>query len=275
MNHRSRNPAEQPFAGTRSVFVIGSPRSGTSALAWALAQHPDMCTGPEADFPYYFGQSREFDRVWDLCVKRQDGWIARHGITREEYLAALGLGLDQLFQRRSKGRRWVDSTPANVLVAPRLALLFPNSQFLHIVRDGRFVVGSLMNSGFDVRAARDFTFATETWASYVRAGRKFLEASPERAREVRQERLEDDPEAVMREVQEFLGLEPSAKLAEYLRTHRINSSYGKGPREDRPASAASVSPKAPWRSWTPKEKDTFREIATATMVELGYDTSLE
>ena len=50
MNDPRRKPAEQPLPGTRSVFVIGSPRSGTSVLAWTLAQHPDMCTGPEADF---------------------------------------------------------------------------------------------------------------------------------------------------------------------------------------------------------------------------------
>ena len=275
MNDRPEKPAKQTFPGTRAAFVIGSPRSGTSILAWAVAQHPDMCTGPEADFPYYFGQSGEFDRVWDLCTKREDGWIARHGITREEYLACLGLGLDQLFLRRSKDRRWVDSTPANVLVGPKLALLFPNAQFLHIVRDGRFVVSSLMKSGFDVRAAKDFTFATKTWATYVKAGREFEKASPERVLEVRQESLEKDPHSVMREVQEFLGLEHSDRMAEYLRTHRINSSYGSTPRENLKETSTASVPKTPWRSWTRFEKDTFSGIAAETMVEFGYDTSLE
>ncbi len=275
MNDRPEKPAEQTFPGTRAAFVIGSPRSGTSILAWAVAQHPDMCTGPEADFPYYFGQSGEFDRVWDLCTKREDGWMVRHGVEREEYLACLGLGLDQLFQRRSEGRRWVDSTPANVLVGPRLALLFPNAQFLHIVRDGRFVVSSLMKSGFDHPSAKDFTLATQTWADYVKAGRAFEKASPERVLEVRQERLESEPESVMKDVQEFLGLEHSDKLAEYLRTHRINSSYGNTPRENLLETKPASVPKTPWKDWAASEKVTFSKIAAATMVELGYDTSLE
>ncbi len=275
MNDRPEKPAEQTFPGTRAAFVIGSPRSGTSILAWAVAQHPDMCTGPEADFPYYFGQSGEFDRVWDLCTTRKDGWLVRHGVEREEYLACLGLGLDQLFQRRSEGRRWVDSTPANVLVGPKLALLFPNAQFLHIVRDGRFVVNSLMKSGFDIEAASDFTVATKTWATFVKAGRAFEDASPERVLEVRQERLEEDPESVMREVQEFLGLEHSDGLAEFLRTHRINSSYGAAARDDLQETRPARVSKTPWKDWSAKEKTTFSEIATETMVELGYDTSLE
>ena len=275
MSNPSIDSAGDPFPGTRSVFVIGSPRSGTSVLAWAVAQHRDMWTGPEADFPYQFGRTREFDRIWNLCARRESGWLARHEVTREEYLACIGLGLDQLFRRRSKGRRWVDSSPANVLVGPKLAQLFPNATFLHIVRDGRWVVNSLMKSGIDVRATKDFTTATKTWRTYVTAGREFEAAHPERVLEVRQDRLERDPESVMREVQAFLDLEHSDKPAEFLRTRRINSSYANTLRENLKVTNPDAVPKAPWRHWSPSEKDTFRSIAMETMAELGYDTSLE
>ena len=270
------NPLDgKPLSGTRSVFVIGSPRSGTSVLGWAIAQHQDMWTGPEADFPYQFGRSRELERIWNLCAKRKGGWLDRHEVSREEYLASIGLGLDQLFRTRSKGQRWIDSTPANVLVAPMLAQLFPNAKFLHIVRDGRWVVNSLMRSGIDVRAAKDFTTATKTWRTYVNAGRKFGDAQPDRALEVRQEKMERNPESVMREVQCFLDLEHSDKPAEFLRTRRINSSYATTLRENLKETNPNAVPKAPWQQWSPSEKDTFRSLAMETMAELGYDTSLE
>ena len=267
--------AAAPLPGTPAVFVIGSPRSGTSVLAWATAQHRDMWTGPEADFPYQFGRSRELDRIWNLCSKRETGWLARHEVSREEYLACIGLGLDQLFRRRSKGRRWIDSSPANVLVGPMLARLFPNAKFLHIVRDGRWVVNSLLKSGIDVRATKDFDTATKTWRTYVRAGREFGTTHPDRVLEVRQERLERDPESVMREVQRFLDLEHSDKPAEFLRTRRINSSYAGNLRENLKETNPDAVPKTPWRQWSAAEKQVFRSIAMETMAELGYDTSLE
>ena len=275
MSNPSNPLAGEPFPGTRSVFVIGSPRSGTSVLAWAIAQHRDMWTGPEANFPYQFGRTRELDRIWNLCAKRESGWLAWHEVSREEYLACIGLGLDQLFRRRSKGRRWVDSSPANVLVGPMLARLFPNAKFLHIVRDGRWVVNSLLNSGIDVRAARDFTTATKTWNTYVNAGRKFGESHPDRVLEVRQEELERGPESVMREVQRFLDLEHSDKPAEFLRTRRINSSYAKTLRENLKETSPDAVPTAPWRHWSFFQKSTFRSVAMETMADLGYETSLE
>ena len=275
MSNPSNPTAGKPFPGSRAVFVIGSPRSGTSVLAWAIAQHPDMFTGPEVDFTYHFGLSREFDRIWERCAERESGWLSRHDITRDEFVAFVGLGLDQLVRRRSKGRRWVDSTPANVLVGPMLARLFPNAKFVHIVRDGRWVVNSLMKSGIDVRAARDFSTATKTWRTYVNAGREFANAHPGRVMEVRQEMLERDPESVMRSVQRFLGLKHLDKPAAFLKTRRINSSYATTLRENLKETSPDAVPKAPWRGWSASEKDIFRSIATQTMAELGYDTSLE
>ena len=50
-----------------------------------------------------------------------------------------------LLTRTSNGRRWIDQTPANTLVVDRLAEMFPGARFLHILRDGRRVVHSMIN----------------------------------------------------------------------------------------------------------------------------------
>ena len=34
----------------KPVFVVGSPRSGTSILAWCLGQHPNMFPVPESNW---------------------------------------------------------------------------------------------------------------------------------------------------------------------------------------------------------------------------------
>ena len=266
----------KPVESSRSVFLIGCPRSATSVFAWALAEHPDMWTGPEADFPYYFSSSGEIDRVWKLASSREGRLAGFAQVRSGGILACLGLGIDHIFLRRSGGKRWVDSTSENTLVGPQLMLLFPHTQFIHIIRDGRLVVSSMIHSGFDTAWATDFGLACETWVSFVRAGLEFQETVPQRVLEVRQERFASDPDTVMRKVQEFLGLEYSGRPSHFLRTYRINSSYGnKSPADVKKSKPLSVIPKTPWKSWTPSQKAIFREIAGPTMTDVGYVVSLD
>ena len=57
--------------------------------------------------------------------------------------------------KKSRGKRWVDQSPSYTLIASELARLFPDAQFLHIVRDGRRVVNSMIRSGFEEPWASD------------------------------------------------------------------------------------------------------------------------
>jgi len=36
--------------GSKPIFVVGSPRPGTSILTWCLGQHPNMFPVPEANW---------------------------------------------------------------------------------------------------------------------------------------------------------------------------------------------------------------------------------
>ena len=52
------------------VFVIGSPRSGTSVTAWALHQHPELWTSHETEFlRELFGENRPH-RAYDEGTSR-------------------------------------------------------------------------------------------------------------------------------------------------------------------------------------------------------------
>src|SRR5438874_4826617 len=100
------------------VFVIGSPRSGTTALARALGQHSQLCTSAESDFLFYLFQGQHaqkaFQRATDVAGER---WLAVHGVDKKEFLAFLGLGLNALYTSRSQGRRWIEQTPLYRLIA--------------------------------------------------------------------------------------------------------------------------------------------------------------
>ena len=66
----------------QQVFVIGCPRSGTSALSWALAEHPKMWTSAESDFMHQMFKGNMLFDVYKNSMDRPDtGWLKKNGVT--------------------------------------------------------------------------------------------------------------------------------------------------------------------------------------------------
>src|SRR4029453_11112594 len=151
----------------KPIFVVGSPRSGTSILTWCLGQHPNIFAVPESN---WMG-----DFVIDVAVAHQVGAARGHlsilsamNITRDELLADFGRTINDLilshrsdlertraaisslpeFMRRPMSEakmRWVDGTPEYSLHIYALRKLFPEAVFIHVLRDVRDVVRSMLN----------------------------------------------------------------------------------------------------------------------------------
>jgi len=230
-----------------------------------------------------FGEGR-LRKAYKKAVERPDGgWLQKHQMDFDEFAQHLGTGLDLLFRSRSGGKRWVDATPGHTLMAEDLACLFPKARFIHILRDGRAVVNSMIHSGFgklgfnsDVEKAlpwaEDFRVAAETWVHYVTLGREFVEACPQRCIEVRQEDLILEPEKLFRAVFAFLGVEHCPKSVEFVQRKRVNSSFDPGPRSGSDIHNRSKESllKIPWQEWTEAMRADFKEIAGSTMARMGY-----
>ena len=246
------------------VFVIGCPRSGTSALAWALAKHPKFWTSAESNFLVDIlkptGRIRSiYDHVTRI-VPDQKGWLNRNSVTFEEMMAYLGSGIDQLYLSRSRGRRWVEQSPSYTLICTELAYLFPNAKFLHALRDGTKVVNSMIHSNFNETWSTDFEIACRTWQHYVDLVLEFQNEFPDRVLEVRNEALISDRKPTTHAILNFLDEEPSDDMAIFLETRWVNSSFGSN-RE---------TPPSPWTSWTADQRSTFRRIAGERMHVTGY-----
>ncbi|MEW5877086.1 MAG: sulfotransferase [Acidobacteriota bacterium] len=214
------------LADLEGVFVVGCPRSGTSALAWALAQHPRLWTSTESDFLFHLFGRGHLRRAFQACISRPDeSWLKKENVSYEEFCRFLGKGISALFRSRSKNRIWVDQSPTYTLLLEDLVHLFPNAKFLHVVRDGRKVVASMLASGFDEEWARDVRVAWETWVFFVKAGLQAEHRWPTRVMRVSQERMRQEPEELMGEVFRFLRLEYHEEPARFLRENIINSSF--------------------------------------------------
>jgi len=249
------------------VFVIGAPRSGTSVLAWSVAAHPDFWTSPETDFLYWLFARGHLDEAMSKSIDRSDnGWLTRMELNRADLIEALGVGINGLISKASGGLRWVDQSPTYTLATNELARLFPGAMFLHILRDGRSVVNSMIKSGFSASWASDFRLACRTWSTFVERAQSFAEVRPNRCLTIQYGALVADPEAQFAAVMEFLGAPQSPAPANFLMGNRINSSY----QPDGPPSGY-VGPSDPWSSWSQKEQAIFMEEAGDTMAKFGFD----
>jgi hypothetical protein len=259
------------------VFIIGAPRSGTTALAWSLAKHPAFWTAGESQILLDLFGDGELERNYARASTLGGSFLAQNGVERDAFLGYVGVGLNALFTSCSGGRRWIDKTPANTLIASVIADLFPGALFLHILRDGRQVVHSMLN--FATLGSRshlesmtepwmhDFRAACITWREHVQAALRFEAEHPDRCLTVAHDRLVDDPLGSFERIFSFLGAEPNDAPAEHIRTHLLNSSFADDGSD--PAARDRLAVTTLWRRWPAGRREIFREEAGDTLAAAG------
>jgi hypothetical protein len=273
------------------VFLIGSPRSGTSILAWSLAQHSRLWTSNETHILYeLFGRGyldgagrgpQLVEKAFGKAKDRPEGtWLEKQSVSKKEFLGFLGVGLNALFTSRSGDRRWVDQTPSYTTMVDLLADMFPGAQFVHILRDGRRVVHSMVHflkpneelkrsskaGGHLPPWAEDFQDACRTWRNFVEASLRFAEHYPGRAVTVTNEDLVRNPDREFRRLFEFLGVPPEEGPAAFFASNRINSSF----RPNSKDRAWVQQLTEPWKEWTEEQCRVFAEEAGETLVRCGF-----
>ncbi len=263
------------------VFIVGAPRSGTTALGRALSNHSDFWTSEETHILYWlFGNGRladEFDR-WKTR-RASPTWFQAQDVGWEEFLEHLGLGFNALFTGRSWGRRWVDHTPYYVLMIDVLAPMFPGARFVHILRDGRSVVHSMINvavtladrerdqmrSGdFLPEWTNDFREACKTWRTCAEAALSASSRYTDRCLTIRHDRLSADAHESFRAILAFLEADYEPRPANYWRSNRINSSFNRG------AGSTQIEGARSWAKWTRDERRTFVEECGELLIALGF-----
>jgi len=253
-------------------FVAGCPRSATSAFSWALSEHKDLQTSAESNFIYYLLRDEDSSiySAYDIAQKVDDGWFNQHNIERSLYLKFIGKGIVDMLTTTCETNVFVEQSPENILIADKIITMFPETKIIHMIRDGREVVNSMLKSGFSAPWSKDFKLACETWNHFVKKGYDFSQKYPDNILNVYQKDLVYDTENAVKKVVEFLDLDYEENTVKYLQTKRVNSSYGNDENNNfKTAKDPSMLKKPQWEKWSDSEKNKFDEIAGKTMKLVG------
>ena len=117
----------------KSVFIVGCPRSGTSIFSTMLAVNPNIANLSEA---IYIWEPRDINHKRDHLKMVSD--------VTESDMARIR-GAFGLYQRIKGKPCFVNKNPRSSVRIGFIQKIFPEAYFIHIVRDGRAVVNSIMN----------------------------------------------------------------------------------------------------------------------------------
>lgn len=275
-------------------FLVGCGRSGTTLLRSMFTFHPEVAIPYESYFVVSMG--RPAHRVWyeteegfaletflgDLF--RQFGFRhwnlpereVRQTLTESppgSYAGAVRQ-VFALYARRQGKRRYGDKTANYVLDVPLLAELFPEARFVHLIRDGRDVALSWLDTGWEF-GPQTVEEAALYWRYYVQRGRRAgAQIGGERYRELRYEDLIDHPGDALRDLCAFLELDYDPAMLSYF------EGAGKV-LQAMPRPEWHVNLRLPvtrglrdWKQQMPRrELALFERLAGEVLEELGYESS--
>ena len=207
----------------RPLFIVGAPRSGTTLLQTLVDGYSPIAIPPESHvFPRFYpfldgyGDLRqplhlralvrdlltdEKIVAWDLQTSVEE--FCRELPTDSTARDVIGR-LYRLYARKEGKSCWGDKTTVHVLYMREIRSLFPEAQFVHILRDGRDVAESLARIAIGKKSA---WANAHRWVQYVQAAEAFQrQAPPGTYLEVRYENLVRQPDEEMRRLFAFLGL---------------------------------------------------------------------
>jgi hypothetical protein len=278
-----------PFANAtdRPVFIGAAPRSGTTLLRLMLNSAPELGIPRETkvlvtawDERRQFGDLRveaNRRRLADRLVEVLPGpQSPRLGVLppelHERMMAApptlgsiVGTALATYAERHDKPR-WGDKRPVYSRYLDAVFSMFPDAQFIHVVRDPRAAVASMAQMWYDGRVAP----GAELWERSLRAVEPWRDRlAPDQFYEVRYEDLIADPKGALKRLANFVTLDVDSVEA-MLRYHEhgdetspVHPDVGKPP---------MVSNIDKWRSALDDGQTAFVEAVTGPwMQRYGYE----
>lgn len=254
------------------IIIMGAPRSGTTYVNAIVNRHPQV---------FLTHETRIF--VWMHRTMAEGLSHPQRFLShREKFEKHLARRLPDLVREfyqelRPGAVHWGDKNPHYASpdhrgVLPMIRDLFPGSKFIHVYRDGRDVVASLLRKRFpDGRRWVDFEGAHELWNGHIERGHAFGdEVARDRFLEIRYEDLVSDDVSWARRIFDFLGIELDPGVEAFCRGQREERTPFSGPTRNLTGSAGG----SDWHGLLDEdERRRSAEALRANLIRFGYRAS--
>jgi tetratricopeptide (TPR) repeat protein len=205
-------------ASGRPLFVVGMMRSGTSLVEQILAGHSAVFGAGELPYMERLAQFMDTNAP-DITA-----------LGKPQLNACADRYLEHIDALNGEARRVTDKMPQNFLHLGYIALLFPNARVIHCRRNA---VDTCLSCYFQNFAAiQAHAFDLENLGAYYNDYRRLMahwnEVIDIPICEVNYEDLVSDPDAEIRRILEFCGLEPEPACFRFHENKRVTrtASYG-------------------------------------------------
>lgn len=206
------------------IFLVSSPRSGSTLLQHLLGSHSEIHTVPEPWFMLHLVYGLHGDEM-EAPYNSQYAHIAL-----QEYLESIpdgaatyrkGIGkmatlLYEQSLRSTNKKFFLDKTPRYYMILQELFKIFPNAKYILLVRNPIAVLSSILETNFKGDFRR--LFSTDRRNDLFTAPRNILEASKllgDNAKVVHYERLVADPPGILSSLCDFLDIPYEPGMVNY------------------------------------------------------------
>lgn len=266
------------------LFVLGVSRSGTTLLRVILDRSPGLAIPDETFFIPQLAHrhSSPVDPEEFLDDIRRLPRLAAWGVPAEDFTSRLRRGMSvgealsavfSAYAVKHGKPRWGDKTPMYMRHLGLIERLFPDAQYVHLVRDGRDAALAFLDMPEGV-VTRTWAhprspagFACE-WRTEVRRARELgRRLGPARYFEIRYEDLIADTAGVVRSICDFAKIPFEPAMLEYADAVDVSAK----PHHQRLLQPPTRGVRD-WRSQMSRENAlAFEAIAGDLLAELGYE----
>lgn len=265
------------------IFIIGSPRSGTTWLQILLGAHAKVATTVELTiFSHYIAP---LINGWNIEKDNIDKGRWEQGLpyiwSQNEFNIFLKSFVDKAYEKvldkNPDATHILDKHPGYSKHVTLIQKFLPNAKFIHIIRDGRDVACSMIaarkNIGFGEGKIEG---AAREWRDNVIAARVISDQT-QNYYEIRYEQLLDNSVQILKDVFNFCGLDVSdTQVNSIIDANSFDKLKNKGATADFKSNLNKKhyrkGKSGTWKEDMNSEQQfIFNSIAGKLLIDLGYE----